>query len=176
MLKKMAVLAAILGIAFVVMMLTTRSTTFTGSHTETFEQPASRVWQVLTEVDRWSSWWPGMQEARISPALEEGAELTLILKGTPEKSPATVESLTPGRKMAWVRSGILGSTTRTTWQLEEQEGRALVTLETFIRGPQAFLANFTGKKQFAAYHEQAVSALRQQLEKDLPRPQTEGKP
>jgi hypothetical protein len=40
-----------------------------------------------------------------------------------------------------------------------------VTLESSIRGPQAFLARFTGDEEFGKYHHRVLAALDAHLKK-----------
>lgn len=160
MLKKVAVLAVFLGIAFGAMMLSTSEKTFEVENSLTIGRPAAEIWPVLTDVERWKTWWPGMQKAQLQLGWKEGAPLELILKGTPEKKAARVETVVVGRELAWVRSGILKSVTRTSLRLEPVAGGTRVSLKSFIQGPQAFLAGFTGKEEFAGYHEAVLAGLK----------------
>ncbi len=173
MLKKMLILVTLLVVAFAVMMLTTRSTTFTVGNTLAIEQPAPFIWQALVAVERWPSWWPGMEASALAPGWQEGAVLNLTLKGTPETSAARVVSVLPETELAWEREGVLGSVTATTLRLEPVSGAVLVTLESTIRGPQAFLARFTGEEQFGKYHQRVLAALSVHL-KERPQPDTGG--
>lgn len=159
MLKKVAVLALLLAVACGVMMLTTREKTFAVENALTVGRPAVEIWQVLAGVERWPSWWPGVEQARLSPAWQAGAALDLVLKGTPEKAPATVEEVVAGKSMAWVRHGIFESFTRTSLRLEPVSGGTRVVLRSFIQGPQAFLAGFTGEEEFARYHQAVLAGL-----------------
>jgi hypothetical protein len=52
--------------------------------------------------------------------------------------------------------------------LEAATDGTRISLKSFIKGPQAFLAGFTGKEEFARYHEAVLVALKarlQQMEK-----------
>lgn len=160
MLKKVAVLAVFLGMAFGIMMLSTSEKTFEVENSLAIGRPASEIWPVLTDVERWQTWWPGMQKARLQPGWKEGAPLELILKGTPEKKAARVETVTAEKELTWVRCGVLKSVTRTSLRLEPVAGGTRVSLKSFIQGPQAFLAGFTGKEEFARYHEAVLAGLK----------------
>jgi hypothetical protein len=159
MLKKMLVLATVLIVAFGVMMLTTRSTTFTVGNSLAIELPGSSIWPALVAVEEWPAWWPGMESAALAPGWEEGAVLSLRLKGRPESSAARVVSVLFEKELVWEREGVLGSVTATTLRLEPVAGAVLVTLESSICGPQAFLARFTGDDEFGKYHQRVLAAL-----------------
>jgi len=162
MLKKLAVLLVLLGVAFALMMLTTRHTSFAVVDSLAVARPPEVVWAVLTEIEQWPQWWPGVQEARIAPAWQAGATMEILLKGNPDRSPATLETVAPGRQLAWRRPGVLGSIVRTTLGLEPQAEGTRVVLESAIVGPQAFLARFTGEEEFSRYHRQVLLSLQQQ--------------
>jgi hypothetical protein len=165
MLKKMLILAAVLLVALAVMMLSTRAATFSVGNTLAIEHPVSPVWQALVAVEEWPAWWPGMESAALAPEWREGAVLNLRLKGTPEKSGARVASVLFEKELVWERDGILGSVTATTLRLDPISGGVLVTLESSIRGPQAFLARFTGDEEFGKYHHRVLAALDAHLKK-----------
>lgn len=164
MLKKVAVLTGLLVMAFGVMMMTAGDRTFEVQNAVTINRPAVEIWPVLTEVEKWPAWWPGVQEARLSPGWRRGASLHLALKGTPEKKPATVDMVVDEREITWERPGILGSVTRTSVFLEPAPDGTRIKLMSFIEGPQAFLAAFTGREEFARYHEAVLGSLKARLQ------------
>jgi uncharacterized protein YndB with AHSA1/START domain len=168
MLKKVAIMAGLLSMAIGVLLVTFSDRTFAVKNDLTIDRPAMEIWPVLTDVEKWPAWWPGVREARLTPGWRKGATLDLVLKGRPEKDPATVETVLPAREMTWERPGILGSVTRTSVVLEAAPDGTRISLKSFIKGPQAFLAGFTGKEEFARYHEAVLVALKarlQQMEK-----------
>jgi uncharacterized protein YndB with AHSA1/START domain len=163
MLKKVAVLAGILVVAFGAMMVTGGDRTFEVKNALTIDRPAAELWPVLTDVEKWPAWWPGVQEAHLAQGWRQGAKLDLVLKGTPEKKLATIERVVAEREMVWERPGILGSLTRTSVQLEPAPGGTRISLMSFIEGPQALLAGFTGQEEFAKYHEAVLASLEARL-------------
>ncbi|PLX83601.1 MAG: hypothetical protein C0617_10700 [Desulfuromonas sp.] len=164
MLKKLAGLLACLGIAFGAMMLFTAERSFEVDNRQVVAHPAASVWAVLADVDRWPAWWPGVEEARLESGWRPGAALALVLKGTPERRPARIEAVVAGRRMSWVRDGVLGSLTRTSLDLEPLGGETRVTLKSTIHGPQAFMAGLTGKEEFAMYHRAVLTRLELRLD------------
>ncbi len=163
MIKKLAVILVLLGVGFVIMMLTTRNTTFSVSHDQTIARPSSEVWSVLIDVDRWPHWWPGVKTARL-PVWRGGAELELVFKGNPGADPARVERVIAGENLGWSRKGVLGSMTGTEVKLEALSGGCRVTIVDTIYGPQAFLARFTGEEAFTKYHNLLLNNLKTLVE------------
>lgn len=159
MLKKVAVLAGLLIMGFGIMFVMTGNKTFEVENAQVIDWPAAQIWSVLTEVEKWPGWWPGVQEARLTPDWRKGATLDLVLRGMPEKKPARVETVLAEKEMVWERPGTLGSVTRTSLLLEPAPGGTRISLTSFIRGPQAFLAGFTGRDEFARYHEAVLAGL-----------------
>ncbi len=171
MLKKITVLAVLLVLAFGVMMLTTRSSSFVVVNSLGIGHPSEKIWLVLTNVEDWPRWWPGVQEARLPQGWQKGALFHLILKGTPEKDQARIVAVEPNKELVWARSGVLGSSSRTSLRLVRMSGGTEVFLESSITGPQAFLARITGKDEFGRYHDKVLEALKAYM--DNP-PGTEG--
>ena len=159
MLKKTATLVLFLVISFGIMLASTRSSTFLARDSLLIGQDPERVWQVLADVERWSQWWPGVEEARLGSSWAVGEPLELVFKGNPTDGPARIECCRVGRELAFSREGVLWSRASTGLRLEPKPGALLVTVESMVRGPQAFLARFTGREAFAAYHQRLLAGL-----------------
>ncbi|MDO3379112.1 SRPBCC family protein [Geoalkalibacter halelectricus] len=170
MLRKVLLCVVALLLAFAVMMATTGQAEFFLEDDLVLASSPAEVWEVLSAVEDWPRWWPGFESAKVTPALQMGARLDLVLKGDPSKRPATVETVVNGRKISWVRDGILGSTTHTSLCLDEQGGETLFVIQSRIRGPQAFLARLTARNQFADYHQALLRSLQLQLAEDAASP------
>src|SRR5690606_33615787 len=137
--------------------------TFEVRNTLIIDHPAAEIWPVMTDVGKWREWWPGVQEAKLTDTWRQGATLDLVLKGAPEERPARVEAVVAERELTWKRPGILGSITRTSILLEPVAGGTRIGLLSFIEGPQAVLAGFTGRDAFEKYHEAVFAALEARL-------------
>ncbi len=159
MLKKAVILILVLITVFGVMLLTTRSSTFVVQNSQLVDQDLVRVWQVLADVEHWPEWWPGVEMARLGTIWAEGEQLSLVLKGNPVDGPAQIEHYRVGMELAFSREGVLGSRAGTSLRLEPQPGAVLVTVESVVLGPQAFLAGFTGREAFVAYHQRLLAGL-----------------
>ncbi|BCR04078.1 hypothetical protein DESUT3_11470 [Desulfuromonas versatilis] len=165
MLKKLAVLLVLLGVAFGVMMLTTRSSTFVVANSLGFAQSPEQIWPTLLAVEDWPRWWPGVEKAWLPQGWQRGASFELELRGTPTDQPASVSAMVEAKELAWRRPGVLGSYTLTTFKLVKMAEGTEVFLESSIHGPQAFLARITGRDEFGQYHDQVLGALRAFLER-----------
>lgn len=170
MLKKATILAVLLAAVFAVMMLATREKDFSVKNSRLVGRSAKDLWRVLTAVESWPNWWPGIEKSSLSPSLRQGATLELVLRGNPQTSPARIERVVPERELAWSRVGVLGSLSRTTLSLEPAPGGTRVDIESRIHGPQAFLADFTGRDEFSRYHDRVLAALEAATEKERGNP------
>ncbi len=163
MLKKVVVLLTLTLIAFGVMMATTSQSVFSVEDSIIIEVPLEQAWDLLAAVSAWPQWWPGVEAARVVPRLQAGARFELILRGDADTPPATIESLVKHKQLSWLRDGVLGSSTRTALRLSAHQGGTEVTLNSVIRGPQAFLARLTGRENFETYHRQVLESMRDRL-------------
>jgi hypothetical protein len=165
-LKKVIFLLALLGIGLGVLVLTSGNATFSREDSVEVEHSASTVWGALIDAQRWPQWWPGMERVSLDAELREGAMIDLFLAGIPDGEPARVKTVSPLRELAWERSGILGSLTRTRLRLvSAKNGNTVVSLESHILGPQAVLAKYARRDDFAHYHEVVLRSLELHLER-----------
>ncbi len=168
MLKKIIVLLLILGLSFAMLLTTTGESHFEVQSHARFSTPPGDVWQILVAVDRWSDWWPGMDEAWLVGSLTEGSEIELRLKGMPASDPARLSRVRSLKELAWEGPGVLGSRAGTRFLLEPDAEGSLVTIENYVRGPQAFLTRFTGEEAFSKYQQKLLNTLALFLDGQLP--------
>lgn len=159
MLKKLAILGVLCGIALGVMLLTTRNSHYEVKTQRHLAQPPAEVWSRLAEVERWPRWWPGVERAALAERLSRGALIELRLTGRPEEDPARVIRFEPGSTLFWQRPGVFGSRAGVGFVLQSTQTGAQIQIITFIDGPQAFLARFTGREAFASYQQKVLDAL-----------------
>jgi hypothetical protein len=164
MLKKFFFLVGIALVAFAVMMATTGQAKLTLESEALLSASTSEVWQHLVAVEDWHNWWPGVESARVTPALQAGALLDLVLKGDSSRKPARVETVTVERRLGWIRSGVLGSTTHTGLRLIPLGEETRVSMTIAIHGPQAFLARLSARDKLTAYQQAVLESLRLHLE------------
>ncbi len=169
MLKKMAVLSLIVGAAFAALMLTSRNADFAREDFLQMEHSAATVWNVLIDAQNWPLWWPGMERVILDGEMKEGARLDLYLSGIPGGEPARVTMVSPHEELIWERDGILGSLTRTRLRLTEAQDSTTVAIQSHIVGPQAVLARYARRDDFARYHEIVLRSLNLHLERSVAR-------
>jgi len=170
MLKKATILAVVLAAAFAVMMLATGEKEFSVENSHLVGRPAADLWKVLTAVESWPRWWPGVEKSSLSPSLRQGATLELVLRGNSRTTPARIERVVPGQELVWSRGGVLGSRSRTTLRLKPAAEGTRVSIESRIHGPQAFLAGLTGRNEFSRYHETVLAGLEAATDKEQENP------
>lgn len=163
MLRKIVTLGAVLLAAFVLLMLTTDQAELSLESEILLPVSSAAVWERLSAVERWSDWWPGIETARVTPALQSGAILDLVLAGDASRQPAIVQTVIAERRLSWVRSGVLGSTTQTSLRISDEETHCRVVMVITLHGPQAFLARLTARDKFKAYQQAVLEALRLSL-------------
>ncbi len=159
MLKKIAVLLTILGLAFVLLLLTTGESRFELRSSAMMSGSQEQVWQILVTIEEWPQWWPGVERARLTGGLVSGSDIDLRMKGQPGEDPARLIIVTPPTELVWERPGVLNSRAGTRFLLEEGNDGCSLTVENFIQGPQAVLARITGKDAFAEYQQQMLKNL-----------------
>ncbi len=64
--------------------------------------PAERVWEVLTDFDRWAEWNPSIPSIEGEPRVGSTVALTLVMPGRPSaKVKARLTEVVPGRRLVW---------------------------------------------------------------------------
>ncbi len=168
MLKKIGLLLAVLALALAGLLLTSGKSRFAAASERLLSHPPEAVWSQLSAVEHWPQWWPGVEQARLEPGWQVGAHLHLALQGDPERIPARVEALVPGRELAWSRPGVLGSRTRLQLRLEPAAEGTRVRLASEVVGPQAVLARWTAQEDFQRYQELVLAKLEESLQATPP--------
>jgi len=92
--------------------------------------PIQRVWDVLTNVNKWSEWYPDIKSAS-SDKVEAGASFDWALKSTHLKSEfQLVEEPT---LLAWTGKSKMVKAIH-VWNLEAADDQTIVTVEKSIEG------------------------------------------
>lgn len=141
-----------------------------GSAERIIHASPARVWAVLTDIQRWPEWQPGVTfVSRVAP-LGVGTTFRWRANGLTIRS--TLRELEPGRCMAWTGRA-LGMTASHVWTLQpHDEGTYVMTQESL----SGWLARFMGwlMPEFVARTLQnGLDALKDRVEEESrsePRP------
>ena len=103
---------------------------FASSHAQIeIAAPPTRVWQVLSNIERWPSWNALVQNATLSGPLQPGSVFRWKSKGLSVMS--TLIEVTPNRCLVWTGKA-LGTRALHTWEIDEiDRGTLLKTAEWF---------------------------------------------
>ncbi|MGZ4400100.1 MAG: SRPBCC family protein [Gaiellaceae bacterium] len=87
---------------------------------------ARRVWEILTDIDRWPTWNRDVKRARLSGGLSPGA--VFRWKAGPGTITSAITDLEPERTIAW-RGRTLGLRALHVYHLEPRDERTFVRTE-----------------------------------------------
>src|SRR5450830_632734 len=97
----------------------------------TINAPASRVWRILTDVNRWASWQKDIRQPRLHDAFQAGNSFDW--KSGSLSIHSTLSVVTPYRKIIW--SGpALGSFAIHSWTFSEHDGLTEVEVRESMDG------------------------------------------
>jgi uncharacterized protein YndB with AHSA1/START domain len=95
------------------------------------ETPPERVWTLISEIDRWSSWQPDISTARLIGPLAPGSTFRWKSAGTGIFS--TIAEVDPPRRIAWTGRA-MGAKAKHVWMLEPQGSGTVVTTQESFEG------------------------------------------
>ena len=150
------------------LLLTARGSRFAVQQSEVFPQPPSVVWQLVSDVDGWPRWWPGVERASLLGPLAVGSRIDLKLRGLPETQPVRLVTLVPQRQLEWSGKGVLASTVATRVELHKTAQGCEVRLSNSIVGPQAVLARYGSGDDFPRYQKLFLQSLAKRLQEQSP--------
>jgi uncharacterized protein YndB with AHSA1/START domain len=91
--------------------------------------PPERVWELLSNIERWTTWNSLVQKSVLSGPLHPGSVFRWKSKGFAVTS--TLREVTPKRRLAWTGKAF-GTRAVHTWEIEESNrGTILKTAESF---------------------------------------------
>lgn len=100
-------------------------------HSIIINQPIDKVWDVLLNLEEWSSWNPDVQQMKISDTLEVGTHFECQIGG--KKSKSQIQQLKRPNLLSW--TGTSSWIKRIyVWNLEADENQTIVTLSTSLEG------------------------------------------
>jgi uncharacterized protein YndB with AHSA1/START domain len=91
--------------------------------------PVERVWQLLTDVDRWPSWNHNVETANLQGGVVPGS--IFVWKSQGFMVTSTIQTIEPNHRLTWTGAAF-GTRAFHSWKLEAVDGGVLVTTnETF---------------------------------------------
>jgi uncharacterized membrane protein len=104
-------------------------------HSVRIDAPSDRVWQVMTDIERWPEWTPSARSVvrHEDGPLRVGSSATLELRGAP-KARWVVTSLQEGRAFWWASEPNLGPSVLGGHEITPDGSGSVVTLTIQPRG------------------------------------------
>jgi uncharacterized protein YndB with AHSA1/START domain len=103
------------------------------SLTEVIDAPPEKVWRVLTSIDDWPRWQPGIPQARLQGPLSPGVKFNWSTGKLHIESKIVL--LDPGTRIAWTGSAMMVKAVH-VWALAGEPGnKTLVTMNESLSGP-----------------------------------------
>lgn len=93
--------------------------------------PVETIWQLLSDIDRWSTWYPAVSQAKLEGALAPGSVFRWKSGGSTIVS--TLQEVEPLQRIAWTGKAV-GTQAIHIWVLEPVEGGILVKTEESFEG------------------------------------------
>jgi len=94
------------------------------------------AWEVLTSIEQWPSWNPGVKEASLAGPVEEGSEFRW--KAGPGTITSTIRQVEAGRRIVWTGNS-MGISAIHVHTFEARNGGTLVTTQESYDGVVARL-------------------------------------
>jgi hypothetical protein len=100
-------------------------------HQITINAASETIWQVLTDINQWSTWNPNISEAQLEGALKPGSTFRWKSGGTAILS--KLQEVEPQHRMSWTGQ-VIGTRAIHTWMLEPQGESVVVRTEESFEG------------------------------------------
>ena len=95
------------------------------------DAPPQRVWEVLTDIDRWPKWQPGVSRARLEGSLAPGSSFLWRANGLRIRS--ILREVEPPSRVGW-EGKTLGTRALHVWTLDAQGKQTVVQTEESFEG------------------------------------------
>ena len=133
------------------------------AHEVAIDAPITRVWDVLTAIDRWPAWNPDVKSVSIDGPVQKGASFRW--KAGPGTISSRVEHIDRPHVVAW--SGrTLGIRAVHVWRLESRDGGTLARTEESYDGLVARVLRRSLQKMLDNSLADVASSLKAEAEKD----------
>lgn len=123
------------------------------------------VWQVLSAIERWPEWYPGVHDVLLRGALAEGTRFTWKVGRVAIAS--TLLEVEPPRFIAW-RGTMLGIRGVHVWRLDRATCGTMVTTEESWDGLIPRLLRGRSRRTLGQATQSALRELKSHLEKAQP--------
>jgi len=98
-------------------------------HQIVIQAPIEKVWNLLSDIDRWPSWNPAISSSKLEGPLASGTSFRWKSKSAPIVS--ILHEVVPQKRISWTGKS-MGAKAIHIWELEAQENNVLVkTGESF---------------------------------------------
>jgi len=111
--------------------LSARAAPAQGSARILIQAPVDRVWQLLSDMDRWPSWNPAIDRATLDRAVAPGA--VFVWKSQGFQVTSTIRTVESHRRLEW--TGVaFGTRAFHSWELQVVDAGVLVTTKESFTG------------------------------------------
>jgi carbon monoxide dehydrogenase subunit G len=124
--------------------------------------PRDAVWNILSDLENWPSWNPGVSKISVNGPVEVGTSFKWV--GGRSKIVSRLEEVDPPRRIAW--SGkTLGIRAIHVWELSNKDGGTQIHTEESFEGLVARLFRGIARKTLAKALAQGISSLKAAAER-----------
>lgn len=124
--------------------------------------PVERVWQIMSNIEKWPEWNPEIKWAKLNGKLAPGA--TFAWKAGPGKIRSTIEVVDTNKFLAW--SGrTMGISAIHVWKMEADNGKTILTTEESWDGLLARIFKVQSKKTLEKAISSGLMLLKNEAEK-----------
>jgi uncharacterized protein YndB with AHSA1/START domain len=133
------------------------------AHQDVFiSAPIEKVWNVQTDIERWSDWQPGVTFAKLDGELAVDSRFRWRTNGF--RLTSIIQELDHHRRMSWTGRGI-GIQVIHIWVFSAEDGGTRVTIDESLGGWMSRLLKLFNKSFLEDSLEKSLETLKAQLEK-----------
>ena len=126
------------------------------------QAPAEVVWQVLTDIENWSSWQENVKSAKLQGPVAEGTKFVWKAGGLTFHS--QLHTVEPQEAFGWTGK-IMGAFAIHNWRLEAEGKRTRVIVEESLEGFFPSMMKSSFQKQLTSGMEKNLLELKDKSEK-----------
>ncbi len=107
-------------------------------HSIIINAPISKVWGILSDMEKWPEWNKDIKRISIEGNPESGKNFSWNFDGS--KFNAQIQSITEPTTLTWTGKSTWAKSIH-VWQLEDDENQTIATLSTSLQGTFTVLVN-----------------------------------